>query len=37
LPDDGIGVVWASNWYFTDTDGEMAYDILDIVFPPDDE
>lgn len=37
LPNDGIGVVWASNWILSDTDGEMAYDILDIVLPSDDE
>jgi len=35
LPDDGIGVVWASNWQRTHPDGELAYDILDIVLPPD--
>ncbi len=37
LPNEGIGVVWASNWQLTDPQGQLAYDILDIVLPPDGE
>ena len=31
LPDEGLGIVWASNWQLTDLEGELAYDILDII------
>ena len=36
-PDDGIGIVMASNWQLTDTDNEIVYDIMDIVLPLEDE
>ena len=36
-PDDGIGIVMASNWQLTDPDGELVYDIMDIVYPLDEE
>ena len=32
-PDDGIGIVMASNWQLTDADNEIVYDIMDIVLP----
>ena len=32
-PNDGIGIVMASNWHFTDADNEIVYDIMDLVLP----
>ena len=37
LPDDGIGIVLASNWQLNDPDSEIAYDIVDIILPLEDE
>lgn len=36
-PDDGIGIVMASNWELTDADNEIVYDIMDLVLPPEGE
>ena len=32
-PDDGVGIVLASNWELTDADNEIVYDIMDLVLP----
>lgn len=32
-PDDGVGIVMASNWQLTDVDNEIVYDIMDLVLP----
>ena len=36
-PDDGIGIVLASNWQLTDPDDEFVYDLMDIILPLNDK
>jgi CubicO group peptidase (beta-lactamase class C family) len=36
-PDEGIGIVMASNWQLTDADNEIVYDIMDLVLPLEEE